>query len=288
MAEILKNVLLKNLTTFQIGGKAEYFFEAQSKEEIIKTIQMAKQKNLPFFILGGGSNVLFSDKGFKGLVIKTQNSKLKTQNSKIQAEAGASLKELVSAAAENGLAGLEWATGIPGTVGGAIYGNAAAFSKSMLDIVEKVEIFDSQELKIKNYQSEDCQFDYRKSIFKENKNLIILSAVLELEKGDKDEINEKIEEFFKYRRERHPLQFPSAGCVFKNPENASAAQLIEKCGLKGKKIGQAQVSEKHANFIINLGEARSQDILELIELIKNKIRNKFGLELEKELEVIHY
>ena len=193
---IKRNVLLKNYITFRIGGPAEYFFVAKTKQDLIKAVKAAKKTNLPFFNLGGGSNLLVSDKGFNGLVIKFQISGFRFQEEKVYAEAGAGLGKLVVRSQELGLSGLEWAIGIPGTVGGAIRGNAGAFGASIADIVESVEVLDiqnikdakskTQDLKSKIFQNRKCKFGYRDSIFKENKNLIILSAVLNLQKGRKE------------------------------------------------------------------------------------------------------
>ena len=323
LPEIKKNVLLKNYTTFKIGGRAKYFFEAKNKEDLIKAISLAKKFKLPFFILGGGSNLLVSDKGFKGLVIKIQNTKYKIQNTKIMAEVGVMLGELVNVSAKTGLSGLEWAVGIPGTVGGAIHGNAGAFGKSMKNVVKEVEVFDLSNEKIKTFKNKDCQFDYRESIFKKNKNLIILSTKLKLKKEKKSKIERKMREYLNYRKENQHLNLPSAGSVFKNyelrlqpahhpPEKSGpiknyelvkefpelrefnkknlipAAWLIEKCGLKGKKIGGAKISEKHANFIVNLGEAKAEDVKKLINLAKKKVKNKFSITLEEEIQFLGF
>jgi len=323
---VQKNILLKNYTTFKIGGKAKYFFVAKTKKDLILAITVAKKLKIPFFILGGGSNLLASDQGYKGLIIKFQIPKSKiqikskrsptgrqgggrvgVQNPKIYIEAGAMLGELVNATAKAGLSGLEWIAGIPGTVGGAIYGNAGAFQKSMKDIIEKVEVFDTEELRIKNYELSDCQFDYRNSIFKRNKNLIILSAKIKLKKGKKKEIQKKIKEYLNYKKEKQPLNYPSAGSVFKNftqyrnkisgagPKELKrfkkmgaipAAWLIDKCGLKGKKIGEAQISKIHANFIVNRNRAKAKDVKKLINLMKKKVKQKFGLVLKEEIEYL--
>jgi UDP-N-acetylmuramate dehydrogenase len=281
-----KNVSLKNYTTFKIGGRAKYFFIAKTKEDLIGAITTAKKIKLPFSVLGGGSNVLVSDKGFKGLVIKIENCKLKIKNCKVNVDAGVLLGKLVSAATGSGLTGLEWAAGIPGTVGGAVFGNAGAFQKSMKNVVKKVEVFDAKELRIENYELRDCRFGHRDSFFKRNKNLIILSVVLKLKKGRKSEIKKKIKEYLNYRKETHPLNYPSAGSVFKNPKGFSAGELIEKCGLKGKKIGQVQISEKHANFIVNLGNARAKDVKKLINLAKKEVKKKFKINLEEEIQFL--
>ena len=299
---IQKNISLKNYTTFKIGGPAKYFFVATIKKDLVRAIRLAKKYNLPFFILGGGSNLLVSDKGYNGLIIKFQipNPKFqinsKSQIPKINVEAGVLLSAVASAAAKNGLTGLEWAVGIPGTVGGAIYGNAGAFKKNISASIKKAEILDVRNLKIKKFKKQDCKFNYRDSIFKHKKNLIILSAELQLKKGNKKEVQKKLKECLDYRKQTQPLEFPSAGSIFKNPsptqilkkfrraKNFSAGELIEKCGLKGKRTGGAKISEKHANFIVNLGGAKAKDVKKLINLAKKKVKKKFGITLAEEIQ----
>jgi len=281
-----KNILLAPYTTFKIGGAVKCFCETRDSEEIIAVITMAKKKNLPFFILGGGSNVLVSDKGFDGLVIRIQNPKSKIQNSTIYADAGVLLSNLVADSIKTGLTGLEWAAGIPGTIGGAIRGNAGAFSGSMAEIVKTIKVFDVKSQKIKTLKNTDFKFGYRDSIFKKNKNLIILSVELELKKGDKEKSKKLIKEYLRKRQATQPLEFMSAGCIFKNPVGQSAGYLIEQCGLKGKKINGAMISEKHANFIINAGGAKAKDVINLINLCKEKVKEKFGIELQEEIEYV--
>jgi len=297
--KIKKNVALNNFTTFHIGGVAKYFFQAENKEEIIEAIQWAQQKKLPFFVLGGGSNILISDKGYKGLIIRLQSTSYKLQTNIIEAEAGVPLGKVVGLALQQGLTGLEWAMGIPGTVGGAVFGNAGAFGKSMADVVETVEVIDISNFQfspvvkgftlttgqaIFNFQKKECEFGYRESIFKRNKNLIILSARIKLEKGNKEAIEKQMKEFFQVKRNAQPLEYFSAGCVFKNPENISAGELIEKANLKGKQIGQAQISNKHSNFIVNMGKAKAIDVVKLINLTKKTVKRKFNVDLEEEIQ----
>jgi len=256
-----KNIFLKNYTTFRIGGRAKYFFVARKKEDLIKAILVAKKFKLPFFILGSGSNLLISDKGYEGLVIKT----------------GTPLSLYV-------FKGLEWAAGIPGTIEGAVYGNAGAFGKSMKDAVKSVEVFDTKTGKIEIFKNKDCKFGYRSSIFKKKKNLIILSVKIKTKKSDP----QKIKQYLDYRKKTQPLNLPSAGSVFKNPKGVFAAELIEKCSLKGKKIGNVKISEKHANFIINLGKAKAKDIRKLIDLIKKRVKKKFKTKLEEEIQYLGF
>jgi len=305
---IKQNVLLSKYTTFKIGGPAEYFCIAKNQKEIINAIKKAKELNLPFFILGGGSNILVSDKGYKGLVINFQFSIFNFQKNKIIAGAGTKLRKLVNVSVNRELTGLEWAAGIPGTIGGAMYGNIGAFGSILGDSVKNVKVLNIKNLKIKTLANKECKFGNKESIFKQNKNLIILSVLLKLKKGEKEEISQKIKRFSIYREKNHPLDFPSAGCIFKNynkkitnkellkkyPEliefnkgsRIPTSYLIDKCGLKGKKIGKAQISEKHANFIINLGGAKSEDVIKLIKIIKQKVKNKFGIWLEEEIQYL--
>lgn len=288
LPEIKTNIPLKKYTTFKIGGPARYFYITKTKKDLIKAILVAKKFKLPFFILGKGGNLLVSDKGYNGIVIKIQNTKYEIQNKKIKSEAGVMLGKLINAATEVGLSGLEWAIGIPGTIGGAIYGNAGAFGKSIGDLVKEVEVFDLKEEKIKIFKKKNCHFDYRESIFKKNKNLIILSAIFQLKKRNKKEIREKIKKYLNYRRETQPLELPSAGSIFKNPQGFSAGKLIEKCGLKGKRIGNVKISEKHANFILNLGNGKAKDVKKLIELIKKKVKERFKIKLEEEIQYLGF
>jgi len=287
MIEFQENVSLAQYTSFKIGGPAKYFFIAKNKDELIKAIEKAKGAKLPIFILGGGNNVLALDKGYSGLVIKIQNSEIKIQDSNIQAEAGVALAKLVVLATKESLTGLEWAAGIPGTVGGAVYGNAQAFGTRMSDIIKEVEVLDNKTLEIKTLTTDQCNFSEKKSIFKENKDLIVLSVNLELKKGNKDQIKQRIKEHLEFRKENQPLEFPSAGSIFINQDGRPASSsLVDKAGLKGLKIGDAQVSEKHAGFIVNLGNAKSDDVLELIKIIKQKVKEKFKIDLEPEIQII--
>lgn len=307
----MKNILLKKYTTFKIGGPAKYFFNAKNKEDLIKAIKIAKKLKLPIFILAGGSNILVADKGFNGLVIKVSISDIEIKDNKIFAGAGMSLPKLAFLASENGLSGLEWAAGIPGaTVGGSIYGHAQAFGDKISDSVEKVEALDLRTLKIKELSKKQCRFFLKNSIFKKNKNLIITSAVLRFKKGNKKEIKEKIKGYLNYRKKSHPINFPSAGSIFINPETiisskkllkkfpelaefnkrgiVPAGYLIQNSGLAGKKIGKAQISKLHCNFIINLGGAKAKDVFSLIKLAQKKVKNNFKILLEPEVQLVGF
>lgn len=310
MLQIQKNILLKNHTTFKIGGPAEYFSVVRNKNELVSTINFAKKNRLKTIIFGGGSNLLVADKGFLGLAVKIKNAAVTAEKNKVFAEAGASLESLVDFCKNNSFSGMEWAAGIPGTVGGAIYGNAQAFGTKISDCLKSAEALDFKTLKFRNFSKKQCQFCLKNSIFKNNKNLIIVSAVFLLKKSRKKEIENKIKEYLNYRESRHPLNFPSAGSVFVNPEikinnknllekfpklgefNKNGAirvgYLVQKAGLKGKKIGGAQISERHANFIINTGGASACDVLSLISLAKVKVKKIFNIDLETELQLVGF
>jgi UDP-N-acetylmuramate dehydrogenase len=324
-----KNVLLKNYSTFKIGGSTKYFCACEKIEEIEEALKWADDNNQKFFILGGGSNVLFGDKGFDGLVIKIENKKTDVKGTDIICGAGVKLSRLLPLSMENNLVGLEWAAGIPGTVGGAVRGNAGAFGGEMSDVVQNINVLkisnfpaspagrqfpisnknskgEKSKLQITNYKLQNCQFGYRESVFKQDKNLIIWEVELELQKGDKKISKEKIGEILLKRKENQPLEYPSVGSIFKNPvvnkniieqfekdtgkkckdDKVPVGWLIESCGLKGKKIGGAQVSEKHANFIINNGNATAEDVIILISLIKQKVRRHFNVQLREEIEIV--
>ncbi|MBN1325849.1 UDP-N-acetylmuramate dehydrogenase [Candidatus Falkowbacteria bacterium] len=300
------NEPLSKYTTFKIGGDAKYFFIAKSSDELIKAINEAKKKKLNYIILGGGSNILVSDSGFDGLVIINKNDGIKFQKEKVIAGSGTILMNLVHKSIEKGLTGLEWAVGIPGTLGGAVRGNAGAYRGQTSDNVSKVEVLRNDKKII--LDKKDCSFGYRQSIFQNNKDLI-LSVELKLKAGDRAESEKKIEKLLEDRKNKQPLEFPSAGSVFKNvliDDNVNlnklrnlpreyleykkipAAWLIDTLDLKGKTIGGAQVSSKHANFIINLDKATANDVLQLISYIKMKVRDKYNIELMEEVEYIGF
>jgi UDP-N-acetylmuramate dehydrogenase len=291
------NTELKNHTTFKIGGKAKYFFKAQTEDELIGAVKAADKLKVPFYILGGGSKLLVSDKGFEGFIIKVKNSNFEVKNSRIWAESGLTLQSLVEVALREGLSGIEWAKGIPSaTVGGAVRGNAGAFGKSMKDIVRTVTVFDVDKNKVLALKNKDCDFQYRDNLFKKNVNLIILSCEMEFIKKEKNKIKQEMNGYWEHRKKAHPLNFPSAGSIFENPKKKSskkgeidvmiAGLLIRECGLAGKKIGGAKISEKHSNFIINVGDAKEKDVKELIKLIKQKVKEKFKVDLYEELQFV--
>jgi len=266
-------------TTFGIGGPADLYYEAKTTSEIIAAVKLAQQYHILYFILGGGSNLLVSDEGFRGIVIKIKNADLRFKNERAVVGAGLNLGQLVKETTRRGLLGLEFTAGIPGTVGGAVRGNAGAWRQNIGDGVVRVKVLDENN-RLRWLSRKDCHFSYRQSRFKKSQE-IILEAELTLVKGQKQEIKQKIAEYLQKRRQ-DPKE-PSAGCIFVNPKTCPAGKLIEACGLKGKRIGQAQISPRHANFIVNLGGAKAEDVLELTRLVKGKVKEKFGVNLEKEI-----
>lgn len=319
MQKIEENIPLANFTTFKIGGPAKYFIKTESIEDLIYAIDFAKSKNEPFFILGGGSNLLISDKGFNGLVINIpvsgwENSErnLYINDSRVYFDAGISLSKLISFVFQNSLSGFEWAVGIPGTLGGAVRGNSGAFGKGTGDFVETVDALDSSTMKIKKLSGEECGFYYRGSNFRKNKNLIILRGVFSLQKDDKENIQARMKENLLDRSKKNSAALgKSAGCFFKNipwenvdkeylinnfPEIQDKSEspklptgyLIDCVGLKGVEIGGASVPNEHANYIINKNNATAADVLDLANLIREKIYDKYKIELEEEVELVGF
>lgn len=280
--EIQENISLKEYSSFKVGGSARYFLLAENKEDIISAIQEIK---LPFYIIGGASNILFPDKGLNALVIKINNNEFEIIDNDIQVGAGISTAVFLQKCVESNLSGAEFLAGIPGTIGGAINSNAGAFKNSMQDIIEEVLVLNSENLETRILKNSECNFSYRDSLFKNKNNLIILSCKIKLKKENKEKILQQIKINLETRKENQPYEFPSAGSIFKNPKDYSAGQLIEEVGLKGFKINGAEVSTKHANFIINKGDASSEDIKEIIKIIKEKVKEKFNIELEEEIKV---
>ena len=305
-----ENEILADYTTFKIGGPARYFYTAKEDKDFIKAIKLANKLNVPYFILGNGSNILVADQGFDGLVIKMKNGisfcDFKIIKDKIIAGAGVKLSMLTQASANAGLKGIEWASGIPGTIGGAVRGNAGAFDGQMADIVEKVIVLYDNERKI--LRKDELYFSYRNSIFKKNKKYVILSIGLKLEKGNKKDIKEKIKRILEKRHKISTPQYPTAGCVFKNPivkdkkiinefekdtgkksfNKIPAGYLIDRLDLKGKKIGNAVIGGKNANFILNTGNAAAKDVIMLISYIKQKVRENYHIQLEEEIELVGF
>ncbi len=277
---------MKYHTTFKIGGAADFFLTPDTKLQIEDTIKLCKEKNIPYFVLGNGSNLLVSDKGIEGVVINIAESfsYANISGTKVVAGAGILLSRLSKILLSSELTGFECASGIPGTLGGAIYMNAGAYGFEMKDVVTSVTYIDENG-EIKTACSKELDFGYRKSMFSK-RNCVILEIEMEFDTGKKSEILSKINEYTQKRNEKQPVNLPSAGSVFKRPEGYFAGSLIENAGLKGYKIGGAEVSSKHAGFIVNTQNATACDVLDLINHIIKTVEEKFGVRLEPEIKLI--
>ena len=284
-SKIKTNEDMSKHTSFKAGGKAKFYIKAKTVEDVINTVKILKENNIPIVVLGNGSNILFKDEEFNGVVLKIELDTLKIEENIITAEAGVKNAILGRKALDNNLQGFEFAAGIPGTIGGAIRMNAGAYGGEIKDIVQDVEYLDYEDLKIKKITNKECNFEYRHSVFCENKN-IILSATFKLENGIKEEIANRMNEFAKSRKEKQPLEYPSAGSTFKRGTDFITAKLIDECGLKGYQIGGAQVSEKHAGFIINKENATAKDIIDLVEYVKKTVKEETGKSIDLEVEII--
>ena len=273
-------------TSFKIGGPADIVCLPENLFEIQKLIKYFKEKAINFIIIGNGSNLLVSDEGICGAVIKIGNqmSEIKISGEELYAEAGALLSKTANAALNAELSGMEALSGIPGTIGGAVYMNAGAYGTEIKDVLKEVTFIDSDG-NLKTLPCEELELGYRKSIFT-NKDYIVLSCVLKLKKGDKTEILANMKDYTKRRTDKQPLTYPSAGSTFKRPEGYFAGKLIEDSGLKGYSIGGAKISELHAGFIINYNNATANDVKELIKYAQNTVFEKFGVKIEPEIKII--
>lgn len=284
-SKIKVNESMKKHTSFKVGGDAKYFITATQVEDIKSILKLAKEEKIKLFILGNGSNVLFKEEEYNGIVLQIKLDDMQIENDRLIIEAGVKNAIIARKLLEKELSGFEFAAGIPGTIGGAIRMNAGAYGGEMKDIVTSVTYLDYETLQIKEITNEECNFSYRHSIFGENKNVII-STTLKLQKSNKEEIETKMDEYMQSRKEKQPLEYPSAGSTFKRGKDFITAKLIDECGLKGYQIGGAQVSEKHAGFIINKENATATDIIELIEYVKKIVYEKTGNMIELEIEII--
>ena len=316
-----QNTSLKNISHYKIGGRAKYFFEAKNISETKHAVEMARDINERLFIFGSGTNILINDDGFDGLILKPNLKTIEFSDNSIRVGAGVLMNDLVDLLVEKSFSGFEWAAGLPGTVGGAVRGNAGAFGGEIKDAVLKVLSLDisSPELEIIERNAADCFFDYRTSVFKKhlsNKQKtreIILEVVFDIRKGDVSAIKETAEKNIKYRHDKHPLEYPSLGSSFKNiplsdigNDNGKlnndiskifpikndpfpvipVAYLISECGLKGVSCGGAMISPKHPNFIVNTLDATANDVINLIQLARDEVRRKFNFELKEEIEYL--
>jgi UDP-N-acetylmuramate dehydrogenase len=302
---VKEHVPLKSHTSYQIGGPARYFATPGTDDELGEAITRAKESRLPIFVLGGGTNLLVSDDGFEGWIIRPEQKGIERDGTDLIVGAGAQMRDLVAAAEEAGLAGLAWAGGLPGTVGGAVRGNAGAFSGEIKDTVVEVKSMSLQTGNTETHVHDVCAFGYRTSIFKEQPNAIITTVRFHLEPGDREALRAKRMSCIAYRNEKHPMEYPNAGSVFKNIplERVSTelqdrfraalkndpfpvlpvAALLATADLKGKTHGGAMISTKHPNFIVNARDARASDVLALIAYAKKKIEDEYGIALEAEV-----
>lgn len=273
-------------TTFRIGGPADFYLCPHSTKEVQQTVQICKEENLPYFILGNGSNLLVSDKGYRGVIIQLWKnfSDISVKDCCITAKAGALLSKVAAEALEEGLTGMEFASGIPGTIGGAVFMNAGAYGGEMKDIIKEVKVLDDQG-EVRVLSNGEMKLGYRTSIVKE-KGYTVLSAVLQLKKGDVSVIRETMEDLKNRRTSKQPLDMPSAGSTFKRPEGYFAGKLIMDSGLRGFSVGGAQVSEKHCGFVVNKGGATAEDVTALIREVQRRVKEKFGVELETEVRFL--
>lgn len=307
--QIKENVSLGSLSSYKIGGPARYFFTARNESDLKLILREVRNRKLPVLILGGATNLLIPDKGFDGLVIHCKFNDLRRKGNTIVCGAGVPMAKLIRFAAKEGLSGLEWAGGLPGTFGGAVRGNAGCFGGEIKDNIRSVRSMDAKTYKMVNRLRSRCRFSYRNSIFKQKQGgEIILSAVINLKKGDPRDIRRGFMEKIRYRQDKHPMEYPNIGSIFKNiplsevPKRwlgelgqnpkmdpfpvIPAARVIARAGLKGKKRGGAMISTKHTNFIINVKNAKAEDVLFLINLVQRTVRKKFGIQMEPEVQIL--
>ena len=287
---ILKNEPMKKRTSFKIGGNAEIFIKAKDINEIREVLQIAKDNNIPLTVIGNGSNILVKDNGIEGIVLKVEIDGIEIENTDdgcavVSVGAGVLLGKLAQILLKKSISGFEFASGIPGTIGGAVRMNAGAYGSEFKDIVIETTYMD-YDGNIFTINNEQQKFEYRKSIFKDKKWIILESKLLLKYVEDSSLIKEKMDEFKKSRIEKQPIEYPSAGSTFKRGSDFITAKLIDECGLKGYKVGNAQVSTKHAGFVINTGDATAKDVLELVDIIKKSVYQKFEKEIELEVEII--
>lgn len=289
IGKIEKDVPLSKHTTYKVGGVAKAFVYPKDAKSLVSLLKILKEHDVKYKIMGNGSNLLFSDKEFDGIIIKLDEfDKVEfLSRNKIRVGAGFSLMKLSLMAARKGLAGLEFASGIPGTIGGAVFMNAGAYKSDMGYIVQQVKVL-TPELRIITLENKEMDFHYRTSYLQKNPGFICLEVILKLVKGDREAIETVIKERRERRMESQPLDYPSAGSVFRNPEGDFAGRLIEELGYKGHKIGGAMVSDKHANFIINYDRATGSEIKELIDEVHDKVLEKYNIDMKIEQEFVNW
>lgn len=283
---ILIDELMKNYTTFRVGGKADIMVKPKTYEQISETIKLCKEYQVPYYILGNGSNLLVADEGFRGTIIYLSNelAHIEVVGNRVTAQAGAILSKVATKAMENSLTGLEFAHGIPGTLGGAVVMNAGAYDCEMKNVLVSCEVLDQEGNKV-TLSRDELELGYRTSVI-QKKNYVVLSATMELKKGDQQQIKAYMKELMNRRKEKQPLDKPSAGSTFKRPESHFAGKLIMDSGLRGYQIGGAMVSDKHCGFVVNAGGATCKEIETLIEHVQKVVYEKYGVSLEKEVKVL--
>lgn len=273
-------------TTFRIGGPADCFLQPENTEQLIRVQRYLRMVGVPFFVLGNGSNLLVSDEGYHGVILQigSRMSRITAEDCRITAQAGATLAQVARAAMENGLTGLEFASGIPGTVGGGMVMNAGAYGGELSGVTERVTVV-NRDSEIMELDNETMEFGYRTSVIRAN-NLTVTEAVFRLERGDREQILGKMEELAARRREKQPLEFPSAGSTFKRPTGYFAGKLIMEAGLRGYQSGGARISDKHCGFVINMGGATAQDVKAVIRKAQTDVKEKFNVNLETEVQFL--
>lgn len=282
--KVLAKELMASHTTFRIGGPADYFVMPETTEELSAVLKLCKEEKIPYFILGNGSNLLVGDKGFRGIVIQLYKNfdGIRIDGTTVTAKAGAMLIRTAKEAGKAGLTGLEFASGIPGTIGGAMVMNAGAYGGEMKDVVTAVTVL-TKDGEIRKLTGEEMKFRYRGSVI-EDEGYIVLEAAMQLKKGDLQEIQSRMEELSLQRRTKQPIEYPSAGSTFKRPEGYFAGKLIMDAGLRGFSVGGAQVSEKHCGFVINAGGATAADVMQLMKEVSDRVEAEFGVPLEPEVK----
>ncbi len=283
---VIENASMKNYTTFKTGGMADYFVNLTDVNQLKPLIKLCADNDIAYRIHGNGSNVLFSDEGYRGVVICIGSglSDIRIEGNRLYAMAGASLSRIATAAANESLSGLEFASGIPGTLGGAVVMNAGAYGGEIKDVIVSATVY-SDTGDIVTLSKDELCLGYRTSII-EKKAYIVLDATFELNHGDKDDILAKMKDFNQRRRDKQPLEHGSAGSTFKRPEGHFAGSLIEQSGLKGYRVGDAMVSDKHAGFVVNVGNATSNEVLEVIKHVQDTVYERFGVKLETEVKIV--
>ena len=311
--DIKEDVLLAPYTIYKIGGPARFFVETANADDIKSAVKFATEKGIPFVVLGAGSNVLVSDKGFDGLVIRMSGGSVRIEGERMHIGAGVMMARGVTESGRAGLHGFEWGIGVPGTIGGSVRGNAGCFGGEMKDVVESVEVYDADTGSIKKFSHAECGFRYRDSVFKTHPEWVVVSAVLRLRMGDREIIQQEIRRIIQERVAKQDIGSKCCGCIFKNaewpadpneraalvarfPELAEfrdrptipSAFLIDHAGLKGTNVGNVCISDKHANFFINKGNGTSSEVMALIAHTKEKVRQKYGIELHEEIHLIGF